>query len=378
MYKSIFTADWHLSNKLPYAKAMSGMDGITDRLLEQMGVIRQIIKAAKEMKVNGFYILGDIFDKRSLDAIVLKAGAQLISELLQVVSAVFIMVGNHDVYSLSSDRSVNEFFDFIGSGGAKYLNPETTMSLPGQGVRFHVLPWCSLDIADERLKRMVKSKNRRKKMTDEKMTDVLLLHHSVKGAKDRNWVSEDGLNPEDLDRDWDLILSGHFHDHQAFGSKGYYVSAPMQHDFGDEGDGRRGYYVVTFDGTDYKLDFHTTEHRCFRSILYSTYLLSPLEYKNDWKKGDYVRFDALCTHAEWKLLKPEVEETETELVKKGFMVIPARFIPQTQHEDRIQLPEGVSTTEVLSKYLDVTSYEGLDRGRLLSIASHALKEVEND
>lgn len=387
MYKAIFTADWHLSNKLPYSKTMAGMDGISDRLLEQMGIIRQIIKAAKELEVDGFYILGDIFDKRSLDAIVLKAGAQLISELLEVVSNVFITVGNHDVYSLTSSRSVNEFFDFIGNGGAKYLEPETIvdtaemMNKRKGEVRFHVLPWCSLDVAGERLKSMVTVKNSivaSDKITKSKGLNVLLLHHSVKGAVDRNWVSEDGLNPEDLDRDWDLILSGHFHDKQSFGDKGHYVSAPMQHDFGDEGKGLRGYYLGVFDVCEYKLEFKTTDHHCFHSMMYSTYLLNPNENLVEWKDGDYVRFDVLCTHAEWKMLKTEVEETEGELIKKGFRVIPARFIPQTQHGDRIELSEDASSMEIVSRYLDVTSHDGLDRSKLIEIANHALKEVEND
>lgn len=374
MYRAIFTADWHLSNRLPYAKAVSGGDGVTDRLLEQMDVIRQIIKAAKDKRVDGFHILGDIFDKRSLDAIVLKAGAQLIAELLEVVSKVFIMVGNHDVYSITSSRSVNEFFDFIGSGGAKYLEPETILDKGTRGTRFHVLPWCSLDIATERLDSMVVTKNK----TKDKGLDVLLLHHAVQGAKDHNWVSKDGLNPEDLDRNWDLILSGHFHDHQTFGDKGYYVSAPMQHDFGDEGDGLRGFYFITFDGSEYKMEFNRTEHVCFYSMQYFTYLLSPNEHKNKWRNGDYVRFDVDATHAEWKLLKPEVDAVEKELVDSGLRVVPARFIPSTQHVDRIELSESASTEEVLTKYLDVTSHEGLDRDRLLEIANYAIKEVEND
>jgi len=379
MYKALFTADWHLSNKLPYSKAMVGMDGITDRLLEQMAIIRQIIKAAKELEVDGFYILGDIFDKRSLDAIVVKAGAQLISELIEVVPNVFIMVGNHDVYSLTSSRSVNEFFDFIGNGSAKYLEPQTVID--NVGVRFHVLPWCSLDVAGDRLKSMVvakKSMVSADKIVNNKELDILLLHHSVKGAVDRNWVSEDGLNPDELDRDWDLVLSGHFHDKQPFGDKGHYVSAPMQHDFGDEGNGLRGYYVGYFNADEYKLEFKTTEHHCFHSMLYSTYLLNPNENLVEWKSGDYVRFDVLCTHAEWKLLKTEVEATEGELVKKGFRVVPARFVPQTQHGDRIELSEDASSIEIVSRYLDVTSYDGLDRSKLIEIARHALKEVEND
>lgn len=374
MYTALFTADWHLSNKLPYAKVMSGMDGITNRLLEQMDVIRQIIKAAKEEKVSAVYILGDIFDKRSLDAIVLKAGAQLISELLEVIPSVLVMVGNHDVYSITSDRSVNEFFDFIGVGGAKFLEPGTIVDKGTRGVRFHVLPWCSLDVAVERLGSMVVAKNR----IGNDGINVLLLHHSVQGAVDRNWVSGDGLKPEQLDRDWDLILSGHFHDHQTFGEKGCYVSAPMQHDFGDEGKDLRGYYIGRFEGGEYALEFMTTTHSCFHSIQYSTYLLSPVQYnKVEWKAGDYVRFDVRSTHAEWKLLKPEVTKTEKELSEKGFKVVPARFIPQTQHEDRINLSDEASTSEILTKYLDVTSYEGLERSRLLEIATNALKEVEN-
>lgn len=380
MYRALFTADWHLSNRLPYSKAMSGMDGITDRLLEQMVVIRQIIKAAKESDVDAVYILGDVFDKRSLDAIVLKSGAQLISELIEVVPSVFIMVGNHDVYSLTSNRSVNEFFDFIGDGVAEYIEPETvidtrsTLNEKGDSVRFHVLPWCSLDIANKRLESMLKAKN----ADNSEYLDVLLLHHSVKGAVDRNWVSEDGLDPEWLCDNWDLILSGHFHNGQTFGGNGHYVSAPMQHDFGDEGsEGVRGYFIATFDKTNYTLEFKETTHPRFYSIKYSDYLSGSKEYIREWNKHDYVRFDISCTHAELKLLKPEIEEEEGKLARKGVRVIPYRFVPKTQHDDRIEITESATTNEIVSKYLDVASYEGLDRDRLLAIAIHALKEVEN-
>lgn len=374
MYTAIFTADWHLSNKLPYAKTASGSGDLTDRLLEQMATIRQIISEAKRREVRAVYILGDIFDKRSLDAIVVKAGAQLISEFLSVVPALFIMVGNHDVYSITSDRSVNELFEYVGSGEARYLNPEVTLSFPADNVRFHVLPWCSLDVANVRLERMIQAKNKRKK----KMVDVLLLHHSVQGAVDRNWVSSEGLNPDYLDENWDLVLSGHFHDRQPIGKKGHYVSAPMQHDFGDEGEGVRGYSVVTFNNSKYEIEYKNTEYQHFHSLMYSTYLLNLDDSQKGWEENDYVRFDVHTTHAEWKLMKPEVVKTENELRAIGYRVVPARFIPQTQHGDRIELSDDPSTDEILAKYLDVSSFEGLDRSRLLEIAKHALKEVEND
>jgi DNA repair exonuclease SbcCD nuclease subunit len=82
--------------------------------------------------------------------------------------------------------------------------------------------------------------------------NICLFHTMVIGSKYSNGMpAEEGLNISSLDKEFDLVIGGDNHNRQElFGFKnavaGYYVGAPMQHNWGDVGS-ERGFMEIEFD-----------------------------------------------------------------------------------------------------------------------------------
>lgn len=360
-YKALFTADWQLCNSLPHA--LPGERGVTDRLLDQVGVVRQIRHIAKKEKVNGIWVLGDIYEKRLLDAITLLYGVQLIYELAEA-APVFLLPGNHDAHSTTSGRFLLEMFQAVNNKNITYLDGNRILSLGNAD--FFSLPWCPAGEAGHRIEQ------RRKSQKDDAI-NVLLLHHSVNGCNDGGWICDDGLEPDTLCEGWDLVFAGHFHDRQEFGDCGEYVGAPMQHNFGDAGAAQRGVRLVEFGKGGVHKSFCPIKAPRFHSTQWT---VSGIQMKG-WSVGDYVRVDVPATHAEWKAKRPEVEAQVEKLRTMGFKVLDPKHVPLQQVEERLPVGPKVTDEEVVAKYLDLANTEGLDRQLLMDLGLSVLQEVSD-
>lgn len=73
--------------------------------------------------------------------------------------------------------------------------------------------------------------------------NICMFHDMVRGSRQQNgMIVESGISITDLDvPGFDVVLGGDNHVHQALVTKNvpaYYIGAPMQHNYGDEGDER--------------------------------------------------------------------------------------------------------------------------------------------
>lgn len=361
IYSALLTADWQLCNSLPYAR-MSGVEGVTDRLIHQLDVVRKIGVIAEERKVDGIFFLGDLFERSLLDAVTLRYGVEAVLLLAERFN-VYVLAGNHDTSGARSKRFLPEVFDVLGHKRVRYLDQSSMVMI--KDIAFFSLPWCSLDEAERELERL----RQRRDECDAKQK-VLLLHHSILDCTDGSWKCDVGLDPVEVCKGWDLVRAGHFHERQPFGTCGAYVGAPMQHDQRDaNSDIERGVEIVRFTAESFGSSFYAIE--------------SPRFYTVDWgagmthhklKRGDYVRMGVEATHAEWVATSAEAESDANELRDKGVHV-DVFHKPVYQNEERLELSDAPSHNEVLSKYVESADTEGLDEKRLLEIGVQTLSEV---
>lgn len=364
-YRALFTADWHLCNTLPHAKP--GEAGVSDRLKDQVKVAGRISEIAIEHKVNAIYILGDLFDRRLLDAITLRCGVELIVDMAEVTKAdVYILPGNHEAHSVSGERFATEVFEVIDNKRVHYLD---TLIMPSRGAPcFHALPWGSTGVTLERLEHY-------RTCRVEGVQNVLLAHHPIVGCRDGTWECDVGLDAKTLCEGWDLVLAGHFHERQHFGDCGMYVGAPMQHDFGDAGSDTRGVEIIEFQDDSYSKTFVTVDSPRFFIYDWDEHVDS-LERTGEAHRGDYVRVNVQSTHAEWVVRFAEAESW-AKTWRDGGVHVEICHVPKYQHEQRLELGEAPTPEQVLSEYLEIAETEGLDTKRLLEIGKAALHEVSH-
>lgn len=372
MYRALFTADWQLCNSLPHARVLE--HGNTNRLLDQIKVVRRIREVAAAEKVDAIWVLGDIYEKRLLDAITLRCGVLAVLGLAEVAH-VFLMAGNHDANSSRGARFLPEMFGELGDERVTYLDGSTAWrEVAGKlAIDFHPVPWCPLDQAREHIGRH-RVKAQQVGRVD---LNVLLLHHAIFGCRDGGWVCDDGLTPDEVCEGFDLVLGGHFHDRQKFGDCGEFVGAPMQHDFGDAGAAPRGVRIVEFGKKKITKRFIEIDSPKFHIREWGGGGPDATEDADEIRAGDYLRLEVRATHAEWKARRPEVEDTVKAWRERGVLALDPKHVPVLQVEERMALAEVPTHDGVISRYVEAADTTGLDEKQLLALGRELLEEVRD-
>jgi len=226
--KLILGADLHASNALPYARV--GSDGVTtDRLADVLAVLEQGFEAAAEVGAEGLVILGDLFDRRSVDAPTLHGVAKVAGKwYADEALALYVLPGNHDLWDGEGRLYTTDVFHVIGDairpltrGRVDWITDREVLALP--------------HVPDGRARKILR------KWSKEHPGAVVLIHQSVTGCVDGAWTCTAGLDADAAFDGFEIVLSGHFHDPQRF-DRGQYLGAVCQHHFGDTGS-RRGWYL---------------------------------------------------------------------------------------------------------------------------------------
>lgn len=360
MYKALFTADWHLSNSWPYA--VPDENGITDRFKDQLNMIEQIGNIAEAEEVNDIFILGDLFDKSTLDAITLQYALAAIMQLAEKVS-VYVLPGNHDAKNSKAQHYAVDFFRILEESefdiDVNVLDNKTTIEI--EDVVFHSIPWMPIDKTNEAISQIQFNK---------KLTNVVLLHQSVIGCRlNGSWVADEGIDAIKFGDH--IYLAGHFHSPQEF-NHGMYIGAPMQKDFGDAGEERR-VVIGTFDDGEVEFEDRAIEAPRFYSYKFSndSYdLVNP-----ELKDGDYLRVQVESTHAVYKTRLEEAKEACSTYQKIGVNIF-FQHIPVSDHSVRLKTNGPIDYLQAMKEYINISNTE-LDKKQLANIGKQLLESVKN-
>lgn len=359
MYKALFTADWHLSNSWPYA--VPDENGITDRFKDQLSMIEQIGNIAEAENANAVFILGDLFDKSTLDAITLQYTLAAIMQLAEATT-VYILPGNHDAKNSKAQHYAVDFFSRLeDKSDITVLGNDHSSMIVAKNVTFHSIPWMPIDKTNEAISKI---------QFDKKLINVVLLHQSVIGCRlNGSWVADEGIDASKFGDH--VYLAGHFHSPQEF-NHGMYVGAPMQKDFGDAGEERR-VVIGTFD--DDKVEF---EDRVIEAPKFYSYKFSNDSYdlvNPELKDGDYLRVQVESTHAAYKTRLEEAKEGCSTYQKIGVNVF-FQHIPISDHSVRIKTNGPINYLEAMKEYINISNTE-LDKKQLAKVGKQLLESVKN-
>ncbi len=237
MYKAVMLSDIHCSNSLPHAKR-DPETMVTDRLLDTIGILEQVARFAHANKVKNIWVLGDLMDKRLADAVTLKTVSSALLRMVDSGLNVNLIPGNHEASDGSSKHFILDAMVDIGCWVAGTSVPVGTRWKTG-GAKdpvFLPIPYQSDKAASEYLRQALR--------TDSGV--IPLIHQSIKGGRMGNWVCPDGVDADMLS-EFRAVFSGHFHTPQVLGKGNVqYLGAPLQHNFGDEGE-TRGWHMVSID-----------------------------------------------------------------------------------------------------------------------------------
>lgn len=380
-YRALIVADIHMSNKLSYSRPTDGGRGMTDRLLDQQRLFERMYKEAIEKQANAIFILGDLFDKPTVDAVTLQA---VVSSIMASPVPIFLLPGNHDANSVRGGRFTVEAFSHMGipACGTKVTvignnegEPVPLQVITDSGKKKGRLRLWS--IAFKPLDDTLRDLNRIQELLDKEDFNVLLLHASVTGSENLGWKCDDGLDPDETCEGFDQVLAGHFHTSQRFGNCGLYLGAPMHHNFGDAGR-EAGFWYFEWKGTSCLMEFIPGGSPSFHTF-------EEIERPNKEdgiKSGDYVRYEIEATHSEWIKIKAAVKEQCEVLTALGIHTN-YKHKPISQHESRLsgdgdfEKSAKMDMETAIEKYTAAVGVvtEGLNSKRLKKMGREILTEA---
>jgi DNA repair exonuclease SbcCD nuclease subunit len=184
------------------------------------------LKTAEELQV-ALVIAGDLNDTK---AIIRAEVANSIIEILQDAKVeVYILSGNHDMVN---EKGLTHGLNYLRPYAQVIDFPCKFQELPG--VLF--IPYQS---DADNFKAAIRQKGSK--------GDLLVCHQGVKGALMGDYIQDKSAIDIEILSDYRTI-SGHYHEHQTFGTLTY-IGSPFTMTFGESAHDGKGYLVVNEDGT---------------------------------------------------------------------------------------------------------------------------------
>jgi DNA repair exonuclease SbcCD nuclease subunit len=315
-------SDLHISNALPYSYAAE--DGITDR-------IRDIILFFKRLRTellpaDAVLVLGDIFDRRRLDAVTIKVGTRLFSDLASR-KKVIVLPGNHDTEDAAGKHNTAQYLE---DKGCHVLRHGETFEI--DGVTFHAFPY----LATKAFIDMVKASP----LADG--ANVALIHQAVKGARQGGLPFPSQIPADIFDR-FDLTIGGHVHHRQRVG-KVSFVGSTWNIDF-REANEVSGYHLFTPGSLE--LEFVSSAMPRFHVF--------------EREAGDFGRDDYVIVR------DPEEEP------KGRARLLMSKKTEERAARSRLELTSDRFTwEEAIAAYVKATAPEGLDASKLSTLGLRLL------
>lgn len=121
-------SDIHLKEWKAFSTTLS--NGLNSRLMEQIKVLQQVKKIARQYKVTNIFFLGDLVDSISptISKIVINTAFYMIQSLAEVAS-IYLLVGNHDVFG-----QINTLTPFSSIPHVKIIDESTAINLDGKTI----------------------------------------------------------------------------------------------------------------------------------------------------------------------------------------------------------------------------------------------------
>lgn len=362
MYRALFTGDIHCSNSLPYAKR-DPKSLVSDRLLDTLIILEDMCAYACSESIEDIWIVGDLLDKRLLDAVTNKMVAAKLNKIRKE-HRVAVVPGNHEAgdarglhYSLDAFKEIGVWVAKGGGSSAPSWIPDVA---------------CIPYMPDNDAIKLLHS------LADCSDPPIVLMHQTIQGAREGSWISPHGI-PLGILETFPQVISGHFHTHQKLTDSIWYLGAPLQHNFGDQGE-TRGFWDLQI-GDDRKIhsaDLIASDVPLFLEIDWPEMssaddresILSGIE-------GGYLRVRVADTVGSMSNLADAEELCSMAMSELGARYARAVHIPSPEpHRDRLQVKGSRTWDAAISGYLDVCDVTGETRSILDELGRELVRDAE--
>jgi exonuclease SbcD len=267
-----------------------------------IAIIKDMIQQALDLKITEIFVLGDIFDDRkSQRQIVLNAFRTILNMFEESGLNVSFITGNHD----RSDYTSNESF----------LSPFHSDKIPmiddfciieDDNHIYKLAPFFNENIWIKKFEEFALPLSNSKTRGDKKK--ILLTHVGFQGS-----INNDGsivntpIKPT-LFKDYDLVLSGHYHNQQQVAPNVYHLPSLYQRNYGEDDD--KG-FTILYD--DLSFELIKSQFDRFEKVVIDLDTISKKDLEEKTRdfsaiaaNGHHVRFEFRGTEKKVKAIKKEI------------------------------------------------------------------------
>jgi exonuclease SbcD len=215
---AILSSDWHISK--------SNYEEIID-------LINQKIELAKSLKVKRLYCLGDVFNSRNAqELVVLKAFSDILDNIQDADLELHCISGNHDKVGLNNKYS---YLDPYRHHPA--MNLHDTVVDEYMGVNIAMIPYFEEEFYLSNIKQI-------NLIIEEQFPEspsILLTHQGLNGVKNNDGSEVQNSLTGNLFSGFKQVFVGHYHDISEQGNIRY-IGSLKQNNFGEDSD--KGFTIL--------------------------------------------------------------------------------------------------------------------------------------
>lgn len=276
MSKITMSTDWHFGKS----------NGRFDRII--LDGIKQQCDHAKKNGITTMINLGDTLDvKQTITMGTLNMLAEAFKLINDTFDTVYLLAGNHDMSKKTYDSTGHNLHIFKGYPNIKVIDEPKIYEIFGKD--FYLLPYFPNEY-----------------MKDHQFpaADYMCGHIEVQGFMLNQFVkAEEGLNANDITKNYDHVFLGHFHKKQTRG-KISYIGNLCRFFYGEDDD-ERGWTVLDVESGD--IEFVEYEHPRMYKFKVST-LLEVEDLSEIFNPGDNLKLviDTNLKYSELEVLKSKL------------------------------------------------------------------------
>lgn len=222
-------------------------------------IFKQFIDLIKSLGLKKCFHMGDFFTSRSSQSLSCLLAANDIFDMFEREKITLYMIsGNHDKVSLIEEKS----YLSVVCNNRKYIKliESETMILDVENkLKIYLLPYFK-----EGVEYLGRLNNLMSTFDDNEIgfRKVLLTHTSVNGVRNNDGSVVDGDIEQDFLSDFDLVLSGHYHNRSKVTKKIIYIGSAYQANYGE--DEKKGFALLNSDLT---LEFVQSKFPLYKKII---------------------------------------------------------------------------------------------------------------
>ena len=204
------------------------------RLEKLIDSINFVENQAKINGVDAIVYLGDFFDSSSINynEITALSDVQWNCNVMH-----YFLVGNHEISTIDTTKSTAHIFREMGNG---FITVDSITSIKCDDTYICFLPYIreNWKLINEYFPNME--------------SKIVFSHNDIKGIQMGKWVSQDGLDLEDISNNCTLFFNGHLHNNQKLCHNVFNVGILSGRDFGED--------ATIYDHLIYVLDTTTKQY----------------------------------------------------------------------------------------------------------------------